>query len=188
MRSKYLILSLLTTATLAITGCSGDPGISDRLRTGSLDSRQKAVVTTWYDVASRAEKKRLEALTDREVLNEVNAFTLLCVLDKNGIAAELAKEPGELSSKGAVRLAYAIDKHLCERGKKRTQSPSASSPSSSSSTTPKAAASRSVDANPSHDLTEPTSRHDREEMTRRAPDVPMRKPAPLVKRPLAKGR
>ncbi|AEM88990.1 hypothetical protein [Streptomyces violaceusniger] len=170
MHIKRLIPAVLTATALAISGCSAAPDdVSDHINTSRLNSHQKSVISVWYDVVDAQEKKRLEALSGHEVLSSVNAFTLLCAVDEDRIAAELVKYFHGVSKNGAARLADAIDDHLCEKPKTKTTKKPSASATASTPTTPKTPAAPSVDTNPTHDLTKPTSRHDREEMTLRAP-------------------
>jgi hypothetical protein len=153
MRLKHLTApaALLTAAALTLTGCSSDA--SDHVKTGKLDEHGKAVVDVWYDVSPDRDRKRLEGLQDTEVLAAVNAFRLLCVLPENRIADALTKSPNQLSKDGAAELADAIEDHLCTaKGMKK----------------PSATPSKPQD-NASHDLSKPTSRHDREDATLRVP-------------------
>jgi len=175
MRTKYLIPAILAAAAVALTGCSSDSDdVSNHVKAGKLNSHQKAVISTWYDVSSTARKKHLETLTDREVLAAVNTFTLLCVLDENRIAIELANGANGLDSESASRLADAIDDHLCEHTKKKARKtpsvpPAPSVPTGAHHAAPNSPTPSSADSNPTHDLTRPTSRHDREDMTLKAP-------------------
>jgi len=165
MRTNQIIPATLTAAALALAGCSSNANdVSGHVKTGKLNSsHQKAVISTWYDVSSTAQKRRLETLTDREILAAVNAFTLLCVLDENRIAIELTEGANGLDSESASRLADAIDDHLCEHAKKKVRRMPSVPPAPNPPTPP------STDSNPTHDLTKPTSRHDREDMTLKAP-------------------
>lgn len=188
MRIKYLIPAALTAAALMLAGCSTS-SLPDSVKTGGLDSDQKAVVEAWYDASKGADQKRIEKMSATEIKAAVSAFALLCLVNEEQRAKHLTTGENGLSKDGAADLADAIDDHLCktkhkpktskdpkpkETGKdKQTPKPDedkkTTGPDQDASSTPKETTSAAGSLNPTHDLTKPTSRHDREEATLRAP-------------------
>lgn len=209
MRIKYLIPAVLAAAALPLSACSDSATNTAHVKISGLSSAQKSVVATWYDNAASSERTRMEKMTAKEVKESVIAFALLCAVRESEAAQYLTNPPYSLPKDGAAKLADAIDDRLCDKRKTPATPavpPSPADKSERSEPKNKPSPQSPGYTNPSHDLSKPPSRHDREDAparmgltkdpaaahktgTQAAPRTPAPRPAsPPVRRAPARTR